>query len=259
MGVRKEQQTGVSVKRPSSRRKVFFSPVRQLFAVDQIHDKGINLKDFSIYLAGVEKWYQGDDRDFSEPGIEYQISNRFIKNLHILSARNPRHPILVHMKTCGGYWEEGMAIYDALLACPNPVTILSYTHARSMSSIILQAADKRVLMPHSYFLFHEGTLELAGTNKGVLSNAKWIEKVVNPTMMEIYVRALKRRGRYQKWSEDKIRKHLQEHMDKKEDVFLTPKQAVEWGFADEVFGESGHFNWPALRKYSDVKTKKDPD
>lgn len=236
-----------------SRRRIIFPSINRVFAIEEMHIYGVNLKDFSIYLAGTEKQYQGDDTEFDEPGVEYQMASRFIKNLHILAGRNSKRPILIHMKTCGGNWEEGMAIYDALTACPNPITILSYTHARSMSSVILQAADKRVLMPHSYFLFHEGTLGLTGTSKGVLSSVEWTKRVINPAMLDIYARALKRKGKFTRWSPSRIKSMLRDKMDRKEDVYLTAEEAVEWGFADEVFGGLGNFDWRSLRKYSETK------
>ena len=46
--------------------------------------------------------------------MEYLMSSKFIKNLNILMRTN-EDPILIHMKTCGGDWIEGMAIYEALL------------------------------------------------------------------------------------------------------------------------------------------------
>ena len=42
-----------------------------------------------------------------------------------------------------------MAIFDAIKICRSHVTILVYGQAESMSSIILQAADKRIMMPNS--------------------------------------------------------------------------------------------------------------
>jgi ATP-dependent protease ClpP protease subunit len=38
-------------------------------------------------------------------------------------------------------------------------------------------------------------------------------------------------------------------MDKKEDVYLTAEQAVEYGFADYVFGADGHYDWSGLVKF----------
>lgn len=229
--------------------RIIFPGMKQLFTVDEVHSYNLNIKDFGIYLVGFPKEYGGEETEFQEPGVEYQMATQFIKNLHILSGLNAKRPILIHMKTCGGYWEEGMAIYDAIRACPNPVTILSYTHARSMSSIILQAADKRVLMPHSYFLFHEGTMAVDGTRKNVLSNVKWEEQVCGPQMLNIYVKALKQKGKFMTWSEGRIKKMLQDAMDTKEDVFLTPSEAIDWGFADEIFGADGKFDWESLRKF----------
>lgn len=238
--------------RPGSHRRITYPlpTQRQPSTIDEIQIYNIDIANFNIFLVGEEKTYDDEEGEYMEPGVEYQMATRLIKNLGILSGENPKRPILIHMKTCGGHWEEGMAIYDAIAACPNPITILSYTHARSMSSLILQAADKRVLMPHSYFLFHEGALELSGTNKGVLANAEWIKEVIAPTMLKIYSGVLERAGKFSGWSPDRIQQMLRENMDKKEDVILTAWEAVEWGFADEVFGgRDGQFDWTKLRIY----------
>lgn len=212
----------------------------------ELQEWHLDIRQFHIYLTGETIDYFAEDHDRSEPGVEYQMSARFIKNIQILSQIDPKHPILIHMKTCGGDWVEGMAIYDAIWACPNPITILSYTHARSMSSIILQAADRRVLMPHSYFLFHEGYLGAYGTPKFFHSFAEWDKKVIRPTMLDIYVNSLKQKGKFSRRAPERIKEMLQEEMNQKEDVYLTAKEAVEWGFADEVFDK----NWSALTKFS---------
>ncbi|MDP3731287.1 MAG: ATP-dependent Clp protease proteolytic subunit [bacterium] len=212
----------------------------------ELQEWHLDIRQFHIYLTGEEIDYFAEDKHRSEPGVEYQMSARFIKNIQILSQIDSKRPILIHMKTCGGDWQEGMAIYDTLWACPNPVTILSYTHARSMSSIILQAADKRVLMPNSYFMIHEGTLGLEGTTKVVHSMLDYDKRVVRPTMLNIYVEKLKQKGKFSRRAPERIKEMLQEEMNKKEDVYLTPQEAVEWGFADEVFDR----NWVALTKFS---------
>ncbi len=109
--------------------------------VADMHDRGIDTRNFVIYLQGIED----PPNDVSEePGVEYRMANRFIKNLDILTGISAERPITISMKTGGGDWVEGMAIFDAVLATPNPVSIVSYTHARSMSSMILQAATKRI-------------------------------------------------------------------------------------------------------------------
>lgn len=209
-----------------------------------VHDWNIDPFGFEIYLVG-EPEASHDELELSEPGVEFQMANRLIKNLRFMSTRDPNRPILIHLKSCGGHWTEGMAIHDAIKLCPNKVTILSYTHARSMTSMILQAADKRILMPHSYFLIHEGTAEHAGTHKSVQSAVEY-SKITREKMLDLYVDSLKHRGgKFAKWSPSKIRSKLVNEMNKKEDVYLTAKEAVSWGFADAVFDGK----WQNLLKY----------
>ena len=71
---------------------------------------------FTVYLNG-EDLYANEDVDGSgEPGVEYLMASRFIKNLNLLSAIDPFEPILVHMNTIGGWWEHGLVIYQAIQA-----------------------------------------------------------------------------------------------------------------------------------------------
>lgn len=209
----------------------------------QLYD--VDLKSNHIYLMGREDFIVGQEAPNGEPGVEYGMANRFIKNMNLCMRANPKKPILIHMKTCGGDYTEGMAIYDMIKSCPMPVTILSYTHARSMSSMILQAANKRVLMPHSYFMFHEGTLGYEGTYKTVMSNAEFDRKG-RQSMIDVYVQVLQRDGIFKGKDKKVIQKWLNARMDKKEDVFLTAQEAVKTGFADEVF----NYDWKAITQYT---------
>lgn len=207
-----------------------------------IQEYGIDTKHFTIYMQGVES----DPSDnFEEPGIEYRIANRLIKNLDILTGINAETPITISMKTAGGFWEEGMAIYDAILSAPNPVSIINYTHARSMSSIIFQAANKRIMMPHSYFMFHMGTLEFEGIPKQAYSYMDF-NKIANEQMMQIYIDCLKQsQGKAKNWSRKKIREWLTDKMNEKEDVYMTAEETVQIGFADEIFKD-----WDSVTQYT---------
>jgi len=158
--------------------------------------------------------------------------------------KGPEEPILIHMKTCGGDWQEGMAIYDAIQYCPNPITILCYTHARSMSSLIFLAADKRVMFDHSRYMFHDGTFSYSGTVKQYLTEAEQIVKDTDD-MLNTYVKALKKSGKMKRWSKKRIRNWLTSEMNKKEEVYFSAKEAVEAGFAHEVFNG----DWDKLKEY----------
>jgi len=213
-----------------------------------IHEYGLDVNNLEIYLTGSDNYVLGaGSEEVAEPGVEYTMSNKFIKNLQICmhngrGKNNKLLPIIIHMKTDGGDWSEGMAIYDAIKACPNPVVILNYTHARSMSSIILQAADKRVMMPTSYFMFHEGDGLVAGTQKQIKSQIEF-DKRDDDIMLTLYARRLRRKGIYKGKSLSFIKKDLKRRMDKHEEVYIDAAETIREGFADEIFDG----NWKKLR------------
>lgn len=199
--------------------------------LDDTHALGLCTETFTIYLQCVETM---QDDDSGEPGIEYRMVNRFIKNMDILEHMNPERPIIISMKTGGGDLCEGLALYDTIKSAPNPTTILSYTQASSMSSIVLQAANKRVLMPSSHVMLHEGSISWGGTLKQARSDfefAKWGDELC----MCIYIQALKGSKKFGKWGEERVRRHLQDLFDTKEEVYYTAEEAIESGLADEIY------------------------
>lgn len=208
-----------------------------------LHELSVDLDNNEVYLFPNESHATGYGDDApGEPGIEYTMVNRFIRNYNLLRHKN-KDPILIHMKSCGGFWEEGMAIYDTIKQSPNPAVVLSYTHARSMSSLIFLAADKGVMMPHSTFMVHRGSVYSGGTGTQYMTDAEeW--KKANEQMMKIYVERLRTHGSMQGKSKKVIRNWLDRQMDKKEDVYFSAEEAVEIGFADEIFDG----DWDRLRE-----------
>jgi ATP-dependent Clp protease protease subunit len=197
--------------------------------ISSIHDKWIDIASREIWIHGVEG-FDGEE----EPGIDYRMATRVIKNLHILKNISRKEPITIHLHSCGGIVEEGLAIYDAIRLMPYHVTMIVYTHARSMSSYVLQAADERIMLPSSHFMFHAGSLAVSGNPQAVKSNVDFCEKVDSGLLMSIYVDALKKKGKHKSKSRKEISKMLQDLMDKKGDVFLSAKETVKWGFADKI-------------------------
>ena len=202
--------------------------------LDYAHDVDIDPEHYQIYLFGRED--VKEEMEFGEPGVEYKMANRFIKNIHYLSGRDAKRPILIHMKSCGGHIEEGMSIYDTILSVSNPITIINYTHARSMSSIIFQAANKRIMMPSSYFMYHEGDQAVSGTFKQVNSIVDF-SKRFSDTMTTIYAERMKHtpKSTMRTWTIARIKDWLVHEMDRKEDVHLTAIETVNIGLADEIF------------------------
>jgi ATP-dependent protease ClpP protease subunit len=211
--------------------------------VYRLHSVGVNVPMNEVYLTPDVSMSAGMEE---EPGVDWSMSNTFIKNLRLCMQSNPNEPLLVHSKTCGGDFVEGMAIFDMLISYPYSTTILNYTHARSMSSLIFQSATKRVMMPHSHFMFHDGSYGDYGNMKTVRSGMEFYEKV-GGVMLDIYAYRMKNKGKYSHCPVEEIKKILREEMDKKDDVYLTATETVEWGLADEIFDG----NWDDLTKYTE--------
>lgn len=208
------------------------------------HEYDLDITSNHIYLTGIDRGYEVTDYG-EEPGVDFMMAARFIRNLNLCMRANPEKPLVIHMKTCGGSWTEGMAIYDAIKSYPFAVTILNYTHARSMSSLIFQAANKRVMMPHSYFMFHDGTYSVSGTMKLAQSSIDFDRKNTD-VMLGIYAVEMSKAGEKKGQSVSSIKSWLRREMDKKEDVFLSSSETVALGLADEIFDS----NWSSLTQYT---------
>jgi ATP-dependent protease ClpP protease subunit len=143
--------------------------------------------------------------------------------------------IHVIMGTVGGEWNYGMGIYDAIKACRHKVIITAYAWARSMSSIILQAATERVLMPHCDFMIHYGTTSAEGHYLTVKSGMQYEERS-EKIMLGIYAERCQHGNHFKMnhMSVVDIIKFLDRKMRDKGDWWLSAHEAVQYGFADRV-------------------------
>ena len=161
------------------------------------------------------------------------MSNTFLKNIRALDQEGSQD-ILVHMQSIGGEWSDGMAIFDAITMCKSKVTIIAYGQAESMSSIILQAADKRLMTPYSYFMCHYGSTDAGGEYLNVQNWVKY-EKYICDIMMNVYSKRCTK-GKYFKenlYDQDKVKKFLYRKL-KSGDWYMDAKEAVYYGFADGI-------------------------
>ncbi len=198
-----------------------------------VHEYGINAYSREIFLHS-----HVDELSEDEIGMDYRMAANFIKNIAILNQQG-KDNVLIHQHSCGGDWQYGLAIYDAILYSVAPVTILAYAHARSMSSITLQAAKIRVLMPDCCFLVHYGDISYTDRLTPVLSDIDFIKKFDIPRMMDIYAGRCKGSEFFKKMSKTNIIKYIKGKLEKKTDWILTAKEAVYYGFADGILGSKG--------------------
>jgi len=168
--------------------------------ISHINDYGIDIEHREIFLFPREEYmYGGGEEPLVEPGIEFGLANQFIRNLRMLSNISD-DPILIHLKSSGGDWIEGLAMYQAIKACRCHVTILNYASARSMSSIVFSAADHRAMMPFATFMIHTGTNCIVGTGTQVVTEYKEVIKA-DKIMFDIYVERLRESEIMKGWTD----------------------------------------------------------
>lgn len=197
--------------------------------ISDIHSYGIDIKNREIYLHG----YIGNTDE--DPGVEYRMATCLYKNIRLLDTIS-NDPIIIHMHSIGGNWADGMAIYDAISLCQSHVTIIAYGQAESMSSIILQAADRRVLTPNAYFMLHFGSFHCSGDHLNAHNYAK-LDKRNTETMLSIYSKACIKspyfKEHYKDITIEKIKNYLRRKL-KDGDWYLDANEAINYGFADNI-------------------------
>ena len=195
------------------------------------HKYGVNLDSREIVLQS--------SPDNQDDGLDYISANIFIKNLLFLNNLN-HFPIVIHQCTCGGCWNYGMAIYDAILSSPSPVILIAYAHARSMSSIIPQAAKKRIIHPNADFLIHFGGAGFEGDARSFIAEGQKADEI-DRRMIDIYSgRCVKGPFFLKKYSRERVRKYLREQMNIRREWYMSPAEAVHMGFMDGIYGTPGY-------------------
>ena len=147
-------------------------------------DHNIDTDSRTIFMGSIDK-----DIDNQENGVDHYMAEYFIKGMHLFESKKNEDEITIIMNNPGGDWYHGMAIFDAIKNSSCFCTIKVYGHAMSMGSIILQAADKRIMMPNSKFMIHYGYDGRYGHSKIF---EKWADegKRVNYQMENIYLDAM---------------------------------------------------------------------
>jgi len=160
----------------------------------------------------------------------HNMAESFVKNLHVLESIN-KEPITIIMNNIGGDELDGMAIYDAIKACESHVTIKVSGNAMSMGSIILQAADERLMYPHAKFMIHYGSVMLANPDMHTKDQYRWIDesKKFDAIMENIFLKKINEKLPDFKLSQ--LRKLLEF------DTILSAQEALQYNFIDKVIGE----------------------
>jgi len=194
-------------------------------AIEKFHNDNLYLPTRTIYFGKAD--VNIDSEESNE--VNCITAGQVIKNLHILNALNSKKPITLFLNSPGGSWEDGMAIFDVIKTISSPVIIIGMGKIYSMATVIIQSAKKRILMPNSLFMIHDGFEGYVGDCK---SMEAWAEnsKHTRKRMYEIYYENMKKKNK--KITIKKI-EEMCSH-----DTILTAKETVNIGLADEILEEN---------------------
>jgi len=204
---------------------------------NNIHDYNIDIENREIYLHS----YFNEEAD--ESGLDYRAAIVFEKNLRYLNIIS-LDPILIHMHLPGGDWQDCLGMFDAIKASKSKVCIVATAKVESSSSVLLQAADLRILTPNTNFLIHYGSISVDNEHKAALSTVQWSEKE-SEKMIDIFTEKCMNNSSISKeknWKKMMARKHIVNQLATKRDWILTAEEAVSYGFADGILGSKKYPN-----------------
>ena len=206
-----------------------------------IHNLCIDTKSRELYL------HSSFDSE-EESGVEFRSAIMFEKNVRYLNQIS-HDPILVHMHLPGGDWQDCMGIVDTIATSHSKIFILAYGKVESASSILLQAADLRVLMPNTHMLIHYGSLSIEDEHRAAKSSFEWSEKESLKMINMFSERCIDSPiAKERNWKKHIIKKHIMSQLDNKSDWILNADESVYYGFADGVLGDRKFPTIDSLKK-----------
>ena len=155
-------------------------------------------------------------------------ANSITAQFLFLESEDPERDIFFYINSPGGSVTSGLAIYDTMQYIKPPVSTVCLGQAASMGAILLAAGakGKRFALPHSRIMIHQPLGGFQGTATDVDIQAREILRMreeLNEILMRHTGQTLK-----------KIEK------DTDRDLFMSGKQALEYGLVDEVMVNRQH-------------------
>ena len=150
------------------------------------------------------------------------IANLITAQFLFLESEDPERDIHFYINSPGGSVTAGLAIYDTMQYIKPEVSTLCLGQAASMAAWLLAAggSGKRFALPHARIMIHQPLGGVQGQAADIDIQAREILRVreqLNNILVKHTGQSLKR---------------IEKDTDR--DLFMTGKQAVEYGLVDEV-------------------------
>lgn len=150
--------------------------------------------------------------------IDNDFSRSLVKDIcHLRSLK--KEPITIYLSSPGGEVGFGLGLYDLIQSLEFHVTIVGVGEVASAATLILQAADKRIMTENSIMMLHGLTISAENTIPNLETFLK-TSKFSQECMLEIYAKR-----------SNLTKANLKSRLQK--DWYLSSNEALELGFIDE--------------------------
>jgi ATP-dependent Clp protease protease subunit len=159
---------------------------------------------------------------FLGSAITDDVANVMTAQFLFLESEDPERDIYFYINSPGGSVTSGLAIYDTMQYIRPQISTVCVGQAASMGAVLLAAGakGKRFALPHARIMIHQPLGGFQGQATDIDIQAREILRMreeLNSILMKHTGQSLK-----------KIEK------DTDRDLFMTGKQAQEYGLVDEV-------------------------
>lgn len=161
----------------------------------------------------------GSREIFAFGEVDIEFSRRLMRDICHLRSLKDRDPITIYLNSVGGDVGLGLGLYDFIQSLKCHVTIIGVGEVASAATLILQAADKRVLTGNSIMMLHGLTIGTENTIDNVETYLK-ASKLSQASMLTIY-------SEKSNLTVVSLRNKLQR------DWYITSEEALKLGFIDE--------------------------
>ena len=154
--------------------------------------------------------------------INDAVADVIAAQLLFLESEDPEKDIHLYINSPGGSVTAGLAIYDTMQYVTPNVSTMCVGQAASMGAVLLTAgaAGKRFALPHSRIMLHQPLGGVQGQATDIDIHAREVLRIreaLNSILMKHTGQTIK-----------KIEK------DTDRDMFMTSKQALDYGVIDQV-------------------------
>ena len=154
--------------------------------------------------------------------IDDDVANLVVAQLLYLQQESPEEDIQMYINSPGGSVIAGLAIYDTMQTIKPDVATICVGHAMSMGAVLISggAKGKRLALPNSRIMIHQGSAGFSGTPSDIDIQAKEVLRYKDLLAGILADNSGK--------PKDEVIKDIDR------DYFMSPEEAIDYGLIDNI-------------------------